>query len=570
MRRMAKVPVRASTPEMGPPILVSGYLTKRTRAMNRWKKRWWQLFDDGTLLYFRSEERAKALGEIDVARSCYDVRLGAHHCRVQFPSVVPSCCCFSFSVLKRTYYLFASTAAEAKRWVESISRVSLVLNYRKKTAQAARPAPCAPRSISGLLAMSGVSDEFRAHYQTQGKKALEKRYSLPNPKQTRNETEPACTGEEDDRPTELPQLNRGRQSRYTISGVSHDHQFISAPDLHVTHPHHHPDPSTRLWLDGSPQPVSRGAAGRRPDREGAGLRTSVSSSLSQQLSSSYSENLNQVHLVEPLSRTSSATVPMRAHGRIRSLYKDANGHDLPPRAQSADAFSRARSEKKARFSLQQDHTIPVIPFLSQESGRQFYMKTGSVKKRKIPPPVKPKPILKKNASRQTIRESEDITTPHTFNESSPNLTPSDPPAIPPKPQCLKVSIDCSSGQRNVFLPLPPNFKPPPPPDIHSENSSSHSSTGNEGGGRAPHVQTVSGSSLNRRSRTQSSTENSSFSRKHKAENLAWEQLHQVIHNYIKFSWYIFFLKICTTSFVLFFFEKFDPINVLFLLNRMIV
>ena len=547
---MAKVPVRASTPEMGPAILASGYLTKRTRAMNRWKKRWWQLSDDGTLLYFKSEERAKALREIDVARSCYDVRLGADHCKVQFPSVVPSCCCLSFSVLKRTYYLFASTAAEAKRWVESISRVSLVLNYRKKTVQTARPAPGPPRFISGLPEMSGVSAELRTRHQTREKKALEKCFSLPNPKQTRSETAPARTGEEDDRPTELPQLNRGRQSRFTFSGVSHDHHFSSVPDLHVIRPHHHPGPSTRLWLDGSPQPVSRGAAGRHPVRGGAGLRT-----FSQPLSSSYSENLHQVHLVEPCARTSSATVPMREHGHVRSVYKNANGHDFPPRPQSAGVFSRARTEKKARFSLQQDHAIPVFPFLSQDSGHQFYMNTDSVKRRKIPPQVKPKPILKKNATGQTSRESGDVTNPHTVNESLPNLTPTDPPAIPPKPQCLKVSVDCSSGQRNVFLPLPPDFKPRPPPDIHSENSSSHSATGSEGDAGALEMQTASRSSLKQRSWTQSSSENPSFSRNHNADNLVWEQLHQVIHNYNNFSWYIyfFFLKIIYgTNFFCFF------------------
>jgi len=134
---MARAPVRASTPEMGPAILASGYLTKRTRALDRWKKRWWQLSDDGTLIYFKSEERAKVLGEIDVARSCYDVKLGAERCGIQFPRVVPSCCCLSFSVLKRTYYWYASTAAEARRWAESLESVSLVLNYKKKTQRPA-------------------------------------------------------------------------------------------------------------------------------------------------------------------------------------------------------------------------------------------------------------------------------------------------------------------------------------------------------------------------------------------------------------------------------------------------
>lgn len=131
-------------PDIGPIVLMSGFLTKRTRTLNRWKQRWWQLLDNGLLIYFKNDERIKLLGEIDIARTCYDVRLGADKCHVSFPRVAPSCCCISFAVLKRTYYLYAPTANEASRWAESITKASRVLNRRVVAGVDRRPAPAPP------------------------------------------------------------------------------------------------------------------------------------------------------------------------------------------------------------------------------------------------------------------------------------------------------------------------------------------------------------------------------------------------------------------------------------------
>ncbi len=132
-----------------PSMLLSGYLTKRTRSLNRWVKRWWQLLDDGTLIYFKSDDRVKLLGEIDIGRTCYDVRLGAQHCKAPFPRAVAPGCCFAVSVLKRTYYLFASTPAEAKQWAEHITNLSAVLNRRRRPAPKP-PAAALQRSTSEL------------------------------------------------------------------------------------------------------------------------------------------------------------------------------------------------------------------------------------------------------------------------------------------------------------------------------------------------------------------------------------------------------------------------------------
>ena len=131
-------------PDIGPIVVMSGFLTKRTRTLNRWRQRWWQLLDNGVLLYFKNDDRIKLLGEIDIARTCYDVRLGAKKCGVSFPRVAPSCCCISFAVLKRTYYVYAPTADEANRWAESITKASRVLNRKLVAGVQHRRAPEPP------------------------------------------------------------------------------------------------------------------------------------------------------------------------------------------------------------------------------------------------------------------------------------------------------------------------------------------------------------------------------------------------------------------------------------------
>ncbi len=129
---------------IGPIVVMSGYLTKKARSMNRWLHRWFQLLDNGILQYYQNDKKIKLLGEIDIGRTCYDVHQGAKNCGISFPSVAPRCCCFYFTVLKRTYYMYAPTAIEAKKWYESIHSASNVLNRRVVAGVQRRKAPEAP------------------------------------------------------------------------------------------------------------------------------------------------------------------------------------------------------------------------------------------------------------------------------------------------------------------------------------------------------------------------------------------------------------------------------------------
>lgn len=130
--------------QIGPITIMSGFMTKKGRTLNRWKQRWWQLLDNGYLFYFKSDDRHKILGQIDIARTCYDVRLGSEKCRVAFPRAAPSCCCISFAVLKRNYYMYTPTAKEAEKWAQALSSTSQVINRRVFAGVERRKAPDPP------------------------------------------------------------------------------------------------------------------------------------------------------------------------------------------------------------------------------------------------------------------------------------------------------------------------------------------------------------------------------------------------------------------------------------------
>ena len=157
--RKESIPDKAN---IGPITVMSGFMTKKTRSLNRWKHRWWQLLDNGYLFYFKSDDRLKLLGQIDIARTCYDVRHGSDKCQVTFPRAAPTCCCISFAVLKRTYYVYTPTAAEAQKWFHALTSMSRVIN-RKIVAGVERrrapepPAPSRPYSPNYRLKITRVA-----------------------------------------------------------------------------------------------------------------------------------------------------------------------------------------------------------------------------------------------------------------------------------------------------------------------------------------------------------------------------------------------------------------------------
>lgn len=223
-------PSGAMALDLSPLILMSGHLTKRTgNPARRWQRRWWQLLGDGTLIYFRGEERLKVLGEIDIAHTCYDVRL-ANKCGVTFPSAVPPSCCFAISVLKRTYYFFAPSSQEVLKWMEAFKGASFLLNRTRS------------RSLEDSPAVQVATEAF----------------NQPPPPPITNPPAPRpphplppndSTTEEEDEPSGLPSFEMPHVS----------YRMRSVPDLRYT-----PNAS---WIDGSPRvPAHRHAPSSREHR----------------------------------------------------------------------------------------------------------------------------------------------------------------------------------------------------------------------------------------------------------------------------------------------------------------
>ena len=223
--RIQSVSSSTSKKDFSPLITTSGYLIKRSRGFgpHRWQKRWWQLLGDGTLIYFRGEERLKVLGEIDIAHTCYDIRLGADQCDINFPSAVSSSCCFAIYILKRTYYFYAPTSQEAKKWVETLRESSYLLNRSRSRELSSNPAV---QVASEVLKTTPPSPP-----------------SVPPPPSTYKPLPPPpplseSTDEGEDKPSDLPGFHNPYYCNHNLS----------VPDLRYDYY----TPNSR-WIDGSPR-----------------------------------------------------------------------------------------------------------------------------------------------------------------------------------------------------------------------------------------------------------------------------------------------------------------------------
>ena len=500
---------------MGPAILASGYLVKRTRSLGRWKKRWWQLTDDGTLIYFKGEERTKALGEIDVGRSCYEVRFGADQCKADFPAAVPDCCCFSFSVLKRTYYMYAANPADAKHWADSIASLSAVLNYKKKMA-GRRPAPEPPNASQQLQRpLSTPCSPVRGSEMDEEGRAGGKRcYSLPitdaagghgaprlpkvhasisgdvtytqvmapAPKKSEEEREAA------DRPTELPRISKpsrgGGKPRRDAAPPSARGRYGSAPNLFFGTGNisganrakrgspHHQKVKSHLWLDGSPPPNLRSTPTTAVTRTSKTGRKSALGYQQQQYPYG-GGSLDRLHLKR---RRGGRKIHAGQQQLVTRWPVDMDGYELPTRPQSVDVsvLPNKRSATPARQRQRPDASGATLVAVQTTSSNFGDLRgTRDLSARSVPPPVKPKPILKKPTTALHSPETDNqLVLPTIPDADEPDNTGVSPPEIPPKHFSLKVSVDSGSGQRSMFLPPPPNFKPPPPPERAGSDTSS--------------------------------------------------------------------------------------------------
>jgi len=89
------------------------------------------------LCYYKDVKHSKVLGQMDIKRSCYDIRYGADAAsKVAFPSFIPKSCCIRVSLTDRDHYLYAETPASASEWVRVLSSVSGVVSRRRSETDA--------------------------------------------------------------------------------------------------------------------------------------------------------------------------------------------------------------------------------------------------------------------------------------------------------------------------------------------------------------------------------------------------------------------------------------------------
>ena len=228
-------------PHMGPLVVMSGFLTRKNRTLNRWKQRWWQLLDSGMLLFYKNDDRAKLLGKIDIAHSCYDVKFGRENCKITFPRVAPSCCCFSFTVLKRSYYLYAPTAAEAKKWAESIESASRVLNRRLVAGVERRkaPAPPGPPRPPSCPPNMRINRNAIHAYTLSVSESMDDSYEMS---------------------LQLPSTGQRLAAKKKMASSMPD--LLDRAGYSPPPPAVNKNPNDRLWLDGSPYPVTTSTFGQ--------------------------------------------------------------------------------------------------------------------------------------------------------------------------------------------------------------------------------------------------------------------------------------------------------------------
>lgn len=411
------------------------------------------------LLYFKNESRCKLLGEIDIGGSCYDVCLGADKIKVSFPATIPANCCFSFSVLKRTYYLYASAESEAKRWIECIAHVSGVLRRKREVQYKAsfrRDQQPPLRDRGGESAAGRRERQLNRHSYTDSVKT--------------------DSQEDEDTVAELPVFGSDKGAmRYSSVPTRLDdlRETAEAPAGHAastlhlqsaTHTATNPNfftlqyerrsPPTKKISFSSNLGESRGgeqSPHRAESNSTGGERPS--SAPKGDAFASYAKNLEQLEKQE---------------AELRQRMKDL---DSPPPKRSASVLliGKAKDEYAQAVAL----GVPILPSIMKQRSQSDVSSTGA-----SGPPIMPKPILRNSGRRKepfsmtTTKLNDAATTP---SSSSSNVgdfvgdhigapeSPT-PPPLPPKPAALPPAPPC-----------PPSLTPPSTPCVNTNATASPSS-----------------------------------------------------------------------------------------------
>eukprot|EP00731_Ephydatia_muelleri_P030291 Em0021g814a len=464
---MANRPHRpAPLPTGTPRILVSGYLTKRTKNFKSWKKRWWQLSTDGMLLYFKNESRCKLLGEIDIGGSCYDVCLGADKVKVSFPATIPANCCFSFSVLKRTYYLYAAAESEAKRWVECVAHVSGVLRRKREVQYKAsfRRDPRPPVSDPTDAKVSKRERQLHRHsytdsVQTDSQEEEDTVMDLPvfgsDKGAMRYSSVPTRLDDLNDSTTDDAQAQLSHASS-TIHLQNSAH-IATNPKFFTLPYERRSSPSKKISFSSSVGGVPLGEPSPHKAEGGLTVTERPSSAQKGDAFMSYAKNLEQLEKQE---------------AELRKRMKEL---DSPPPRRSASVLQLGKTKDEYAQAIAMG--VPILPSIMKQRSQSDLSNGGAG------PPITPKSILRNSGRRKDTppfaavtrsldataavpsdsSNAGDIAEDH-VHEAAPISPP--PPPLPPKPAALPPAPPCPPTPM-----LPPN---PPTPFVNTTSTSTQS------------------------------------------------------------------------------------------------
>ncbi|XP_075767115.1 pleckstrin homology domain-containing family A member 2 isoform X1 [Pelodiscus sinensis] len=125
-RSQSHIPISATKPPAGPPVLKSGYCVKQGNVRKSWKRRYFAL-DDFSISYFKCEQDREPLRSILLK----DV-LKTHECLVKSGDLLMRDNLFEIITSSRTFYIQADSPEDMHSWIKAISDAAQALKSRPR------------------------------------------------------------------------------------------------------------------------------------------------------------------------------------------------------------------------------------------------------------------------------------------------------------------------------------------------------------------------------------------------------------------------------------------------------
>uniref|UniRef100_A0A8C8SB56 Pleckstrin homology domain containing A2 n=1 Tax=Pelusios castaneus TaxID=367368 RepID=A0A8C8SB56_9SAUR len=125
-RSHSYIPISATKPSTGPPVLKSGYCVKQGNVRKSWKRRYFAL-DDFSISYFKCEQDKEPLRSILLK----DV-LKTHECLVKSGDLLMRDNLFEIVTSSRTFYIQADSPEDMHSWIKAITGAVQALKIRPR------------------------------------------------------------------------------------------------------------------------------------------------------------------------------------------------------------------------------------------------------------------------------------------------------------------------------------------------------------------------------------------------------------------------------------------------------